>query len=245
VTAMERMHQHLGRVSQKGETIVGLMVGMVLSMVVILMVLANYKVSVMATANATKDVAADSQTTYAMVRASMAAQEAGSGYAAYGWTPVVPTHLHVLGGATFNSSTNVLSATSTGTNWDTPGNAIVWAWWDTVALKANCTGLLYDGNNTGTGGFFLLKSTVSCNDVDAANLPSLRWLATRISDRPANASVPPDTTGVLNFSITSVGAGNCKPFGLTSVAGSTRLTISAQNRSGATLQEQTCLINIP
>jgi hypothetical protein len=233
---MKSTHRPCCASGQTGETLVGLMVGLVLSMVVVLMTLATFKISVVTTAGAAQDAAEDAQTTYSLMRASAAALDVAYGVATtltLPNRPDVPTHAHVLFGAGMSGST--LTSSNTTITYNTAGNAIVWV--RVQGGAASCAGLLYSDANDGSGGLYALSRPSPCSTV-GGNTPTSGsgWTATRLTDRSKN-------TGALSFSLTRSA---CNPFNLlSSVSGGVVLTISAVNRSGATLSEQACLVNIP
>ena len=227
---------------QSGETLVGLMVGLVLSMVVVLTTLATFKISVLTTANAAQDAAEDAQITYSLMRSSMAALDIGYGLKSLPSpvTPDVPNHVRVLGGAELSGG--VLTVRIPNITFTTSGNAIVWV--RARAGTTSCAGLLYKTADDGTGGLYSLASTSPCSSV--SNPVLTNWSSVLFADRATN-------TGSLSFSLSTSASNSCNPFGLiggnrssrVQMAGNVLLTISATNRSGATLSEQTCLVNIP
>ena len=222
------------RTSQRGETLVSLMLGMLVAMVVALALVSTYKVTSRHSTMAGQDATADAQVSYALIRAGMAAQEAGYGLA----TAAIGKHITALsnasltgvGGATLGG--NLAGAGTTG------NNAVVWVLKGSNAVQ--CAGLLFNNATDGSGGLYYL-GPVNCTDAsNIGNLTGLTWSSSRWVDRPANQSEAAYNQTQISFGVASQ---TCAPFGLTTSTGKVMFTVSTTNRSGATLQEQNCLLN--
>ena len=214
---------------QRGESLISLMVGLLLSTVVALAMLSMFKVSTRYGGQAGQDAAADGQLTAALMRASLAVQDAGFGIA----SASLGTQLVVLSGAALGGTALSGSAVATGSS----GNAVLWAM--NTTGTAQCAGLLFDASTSGTGGLYYL-GPVACSAGSVSGWSSLAWTATRWADRPANQAAAAYNQTAIGFSVASTA---CKPFGLTASSGNVVWTLASTNRSAAPLTEQQCLFN--
>lgn len=227
--------------AQTGESLISLMMGLLLSVVVALAMLSMFKVASRYAGRAGQDAAADAQLTSAMLRAGIAAQDAGFNLP----TPTLGTHLRVIAGANLSGS-YVLSGTYTAAG---SGNALVWAMNTTGTPR--CAGLYFKDTSDGVGGLYHL-GPVDCASGNVSAWNTLVWNTAarppqRWADRPANQSAAGSSTGAydqtkITFATASTA---CRPFGLDASATSAALvlTISSTNRSGAPVREQQCLFN--
>lgn len=214
---------------QAGESLVSLMVGMLVSVVVALAMLSLFKVSNRLGSQAGQDAAADAQLTSALLRAGIAAQDAGFGIAG----ATLGAQLVVLTGATLAGSTLRGSVAAAGAS----GNAVLWAL--QPGATAQCAGLLYQEASDGSGGLYFL-GPVTCNSGNVSTWNALAWTSTPWTERPANQGAAAYQQTKISFSAAST---VCKPFGVTASSGNVLLAVTSTNRSGAALGEQQCLFN--
>jgi len=214
----------------KGESLISLMVGLLISVVVALAMLSMFKVTSRYGGQAGQDAAADAQLTSALLRAGLAAQDAGFGIA----TPTLGTHLKVIAAATLTGSAlSGTAANSTGS-----GNGVVWAM--TTNGSTQCAGLYFKDASDGSGGLYYL-GPVACSAGDVSGWNTMTWTSARWADRPANQSADAYSQTAIGFTLASA---SCKPFGLDgSSSGTVMLTVSGTNRSAQILAEKQCLFN--
>jgi Tfp pilus assembly protein PilW len=224
-TPVTRAMPYLKR-PQSGESLISLMIGLLISVVVALAMLSMFKVASRNGGQAGQDAAADAQLTSALLRAGIAAQDAGFGIA----TPTLGTQLKVIASATLTGATlSGTAASSTGA-----GNVVIWAM--KTGSVNQCAGLYFKDASDGTGGLYYL-GPVACSTGDLSSWNTMSWTSARWADRPANQS----TDAYISFTLDSA---SCKPFGLDgSSIGAVMLTISGKSRSDQDLAEKQCLFN--
>ncbi len=208
--------------SMRGYSLISLMVGVLVSSLVALGMMSLFKTSAQSTAVARQDSVVDDKLVSGMLRAQIAAQDAGFGVdsAAYG------SQVQVLSGAALAGGTLSGTAAAAGT----AGNALVWAM--NVGAGLQCAGLLFDNATDGTGGLKYL-GPVNCTSASgwgSANWTSATWIGSS-SASPAPA---------LSFVVT---AATCKPFGLSGLASGLSLTINGSSSAGIALADVQCLAN--
>ena len=219
---------------QTGETLVSLMLGMLVAIVVALALVSTFKVTSRSSTMAGQDATADAQASYALIRAGMAAQEAGYGLA----TAAIGEHITALSNASLTGADGATLGGNLAAAGTTGNNAVVWV--VKAGNTVQCAGLLFNNATDGSGGLYYL-GPVDCTDTsNIANLTGLTWSSARWVDRPANQSANAYNQTQISFGVASQ---TCTPFGLTSSTGKVMLTVSTTNRSGAALQERNCLLN--
>ncbi len=208
---------------------ISLMVGLLVSMVVALAMMSMFKVSSRFTSQAGQDAAADAQVTSALLRASIATQDAGFGLA----DATLGAQLTVLTDASLSSNKLVGNVAPIGAR----GNAVLWAM--QTGAASQCAGLLFKDASDASGGLYYL-GPVDCNGGNVSTWAALTWTSTLWTERPANQPNAAYKQTKISFSATS---SVCKPFGLTTNTGKVMMAIASTNRSGAALLEQQCLFN--
>ncbi|MFY7863967.1 PilW family protein [Roseateles sp.] len=159
------------QLSQRGLSLVGLMVGMVISLVAVLGALALYRSSsqtLFGDGGLVLSAKQDAQLASGLLSAQIALQEAGYGIT----TPSPTTHFVLLSNALFDVNTLKLSGSklSLGST-ATQGNAVLWAanrGLSNYTTDYRCAGLLVDSSSRA---FYLLQSTGACSTI------STQWSA--------------------------------------------------------------------
>lgn len=226
--------------SQKGESLISLLIGLLISMIVITGMLMVFRSTLRITVPATTAAISDGERIAALMRAHMMLQGAGFGIESpqYGIHLVVEDNLVWInvdgggyletttggGGSNGNSQGNG-NANSNGNgndlNTDTP-TAIIWA--DDLDQDGvlQCEGLV----PTNEGGLKAISAV--CND--AGHWGDVQtWDAT-------------DITGEINFTVAIDQSSTCQPFGVP-VAGALTVILTTTTSSGHPVSSTTCLAN--
>lgn len=152
--------------SQRGASLIGLMVGMVISLLAVMGALSLFKTTTKTVFGADGLVPGamqDGQQASALLSAQMALQGAGYGITA----PATGTHMLLVGNAVLDAATVKLSGTVQGISAAAAtGNAVVWV--HNPGLSANaadfrCMGLLSDSS---TRALVLLQSSGACEPLN-------------------------------------------------------------------------------
>ena len=190
------------RCTQKGSTIVSLMVGLVISMLCLISLLTLFKAIVTTSVDSQKNAQQDTQLFNGLTLAQMLAQNAGFG---------------------FSSGTNVLIPSSTlalDNNISVESQkAVLWRYYTTINIPntLTCQGIASVLNNNQTK-LILLKAN-SC--AQTSNLDNLTWTVDRVL-----AILPSAST--ISFNLTTQ---TCTPYGIGTPASHSKLTITANTFS--------------
>lgn len=210
---------------RRGVSIVSLMVGLVISALVALGLMSLFKATARSSAAARLDTVADEQLVSALLRAQIAAQDAGYGIdsASYG------THLLVLSGAALSGTTLSGTAVAVGS----AGNAVLWVL--SSGSSVQCAGLLFDSASDGSGGLKRLGPVTCTTAAGITGWASASWASSTWIASPSN-----HTVDAVSF---TAATGTCQPYGLAGLASTLRLTVSGPNSAGVALSDQQCLVN--
>lgn len=204
--------------SQRGMTLISLMIGLTISMIVILGLLAVYKTTIGVTVRAGHGASTDGQRLSALLSSQTLLVEAGFGIegAAFGRDLVVLTGANLAGNGQLTGTA--------GTAASIRGNAIVWG--AKVGDEYKCSGFYAPPD----GGLVRLTA-VTCTQ--ASNWGSLTWVATPVID---------DTRSVWIDLSTATETGGCKSFG---IGGSGKLWVklTTKNSTDLDVAASTCLTN--
>lgn len=194
--------------TQRGLTLIGLMVGLLISSIVVLSMFILYRTIVHITVDSTESARRDADLMSGMLAANMRLQGAGFAVvdAAYG------THLLVLRNAAIPADGAGMSGTAQTAGQPMEGNGVVWSSTD-LDGSTRCEALVPtpgDGTEASTGMSYTYATP--CNGI--AQWQSLPWKAPSPIITRAKVDVSVRTTA-------------CKPFGIEQGPGGIQLTLYA------------------
>lgn len=207
--------------SQRGMTLISLMIGLTISMIVILGLLAVYKTTIGVTVRAGHGASTDGQRLSALLSSQTLLVEAGFGIegAALGRDLIVLTGANLAGNGQLTGTA--------GTAASIRGNAIVWG--AKVGDEYKCSGFYAPPD----GGLVRLTA-VTCTQ--ASNWGSLTWVATPVIDDTLVVVINLDKVDKVNE------PEGCKSFGI-SGSGNLWVKLKTQNSTGLDVAASTCLTN--
>jgi len=199
--------------TQRGMSLVSLMVGLVVSLVATVGLLSVYHNSLVVTASAIQGSTNDSQLASLLLRTGASVEDAGYGIASASFgTQIVPLTGALLTGTSLSGTVAAAGATA---------NAIVWA--TQSGATTQCAGFA----PSATG----LKYLEPYPCADALAYSTIPWTAVAV----ASSSTTP-----MNFTVTQQ---TCEPYGITATTAKYIVTISSTDSIGATVSSQQCLMN--
>lgn len=216
------------RTRQYGFSLISLLVGVAISMIAIMGMMSLFSSTVQSTAHAARDARLTGERSTGLMVASSRLQEAGYGIADVSRA----NHLLLLAGATL-SDDGMLNGTKV--SGDGTGNALVWQWRDGATDR--CSGLYAPSGNDQQGLYELVVK--NCGSVDAAL--TTEWETRRLIFDKKDIQDPL----AVSISLTQFNsAPGCHGFGVAGQGG-VRVTLSAREPSGTSLNSSTCLLNFP
>jgi len=201
--------------TQRGISLISLMVGMVVSLTATVGMMAIYRNSLAVTTSAMQNSVQDARLNALLLRAGASIEDAGYGIsgATFG------THLIPLTSAAINGHTLTGTATTAGTT----ANGVVWSM--LTGTTTQCAGFVAPS----TGALIYLQPT-PCTNAQSWN--TLAWTTTTVQPAPA-------TPKAITFTFTQA---SCQPYGITNTSGSYTVTVASTNSVSAVNSLQ-CLIN--
>lgn len=190
------------RYTQKGSTIVSLMVGLVISMLCLIALLTLFKAVVTTSVDSQQNAQQDTQLFNGLTLAQMLAQNAGFGFSS-GTNVLITSRTLAL-----DNSISVASQ-----------KAVLWRYYATINTPSTltCQGIASVLNNDQTK-LILLKAN-SC--AQTSNLDNLTWTVDRVL-----AILPSASTISFNLATQT-----CAPYGIGTAASHSKLTITANTFS--------------
>ncbi|AZN35744.1 PilW family protein [Iodobacter ciconiae] len=202
--------------SQRGISLISMMVGITISLITAVAMLTLFRHSIKISANTTQFSKQDAERTSAMTVAPILLQDAGFGIT----DASVSGNIIALKNATF-SSANKLSGNATANG--EAANAIVWL--RNLGTNLECSALF-----AAPGKGLMLLGPVNCTGITA--WPAASW-------GPAK---PLANLGTFNFVLSNT-VGTCGQFGYAS-HGKATITIQSNNATGQAIHSQSCLSNL-
>ena len=206
--------------SQRGVSLIGMMVGLVLASIAILGLLAAYKSTAINGSYARYQAVMTEEWNQSLLSIDMDLQGAGFGIA----SPVLDTDIILLSGASLNG--NALRGTVvtlSGTTTAQAGNVLLWGAIDPSSSYI-CRGIMIDQS---TGTIKRLTASSGCTS-DLSSWRSAAWSASTVAAPPAGINASAISAGGALASSANMQVKNvsCSPFGVSSSSGtSPQITI--------------------